>query len=906
MASEMMVSISIGAALQGSFAAAFGGAKKAFSTLGQEIESLNQKHVKLGDSIQKHMGNLSDKTIGSMTRQYDAMGAAIDRATHRQLRLGDAIAAQRRAGERRQELRGEMRETIGTAAAILTPVGLSVRAYMEQEKAMTDMKIAYMKSGGEVGEAFNEVKRQAVELGNQFPGTTADFLKLGRVLKEQGVADSAVTGGGLRAAASLNVLLDTPQEFGGEFIAKMMEARGIADKDIGTAADQVQRAKFAFGMKPGDMLDAMKYDAPTANILGLKGLGNAEKLLAIQGMGAQVGQEGAQFGTNFSTLLTRMAKGPDAIENATKGSKSRSKGYMQEAGVSFDFFDKSGQFGGVENMVTQLEKLKTIKEKLGAEKALTVANDMFGMEGGRTAMIIAEKGSQGLKDNLQKMREQASLQERMAEKSKTLSNAWESMTGTITNGMASVGEIFAGDLQNFFTSANAFISDTLVPWVQNNKELIGGVVKLVGGLLLGKIALLGLSYGANLLLGPLRTANTAFRLLSAGASTLKLIRLGELSKGAGVLRMFGMGAENAAKWSGRLGKVGGAIASAPQKAKGILPKVGGMMGKLNPIGMIGRIAPMLSGAFAPILALGAPVLLIIGAIGVAGLLIYKYWKPIKAFFQGLWQGLKAGLQPLQPLFSAIGAAAAKMFLPVKPVWDWVVAKAGAIVGWFKNILHQEEDVGGEAKSMGVKVGAAIAGFINGAVKLGTTVITKFGEVVSWFKSLPAAFVGFGRNIMQGLLDGVSSMFGAVVDKIKSVGSAIKSGFTGLLGIHSPSRVFKGFGGNIMDGLGIGIDNQAGNVISRMRSVGAGLQQAFAPKLQAPNVPNASLGAALPQGGRSSQSAQGMVITYSPQITVQSGGADAQGQVKKALDMSLIEFERMLDRVMTSKNRRGYA
>ncbi|HHI2553923.1 TPA: phage tail tape measure protein [Klebsiella aerogenes] len=61
---------------------------------------------------------------------------------------------------------------------------------------------------------------------------------------------------------------------------------------------------------------------------------------------------------------------------------------------------------------------------------------------------------------------------------------------------------------------------------------------------------------------------------------------------------------------------------------------------------------------------------ILAAFVIAGVLIWKYWEPIKAFFSGLFTGISQGLSPLiqsfsflVPLFDAISAGVAK-------VWGW--------------------------------------------------------------------------------------------------------------------------------------------------------------------------------------------------------------------------------------------
>ncbi|HCT7895756.1 TPA: phage tail tape measure protein [Klebsiella aerogenes] len=70
---------------------------------------------------------------------------------------------------------------------------------------------------------------------------------------------------------------------------------------------------------------------------------------------------------------------------------------------------------------------------------------------------------------------------------------------------------------------------------------------------------------------------------------------------------------------------------------------------------------------------------ILAAFVIAGVLIWKYWEPIKAFFSGLFSGiwqaltpLRSAFAPLIPVFSAIGDG-------IKSVWEW-----------FKNLLSPME------------------------------------------------------------------------------------------------------------------------------------------------------------------------------------------------------------------------
>lgn len=115
-----------------------------------------------------------------------------------------------------------------------------------------------------------------------------------------------------------------------------------------------------------------------------------------------------------------------------------------------------------------------------------------------------------------------------------------------------------------------------------------------------------------------------------------------------------------------------------------------------------------------------PMTWIAAAIAGGAFLIYKYWKPITAFFKGTFQGLKEGLQPLQPLFNKIGQA-------LKPLGDWV-----------KGIFKPVEDNGNKALNWGKQFGLWLAKCINWCVDLASkikNVLTLGGRIKLGGKSL---------------------------------------------------------------------------------------------------------------------------------------------------------------------------
>lgn len=72
------------------------------------------------------------------------------------------------------------------------------------------------------------------------------------------------------------------------------------------------------------------------------------------------------------------------------------------------------------------------------------------------------------------------------------------------------------------------------------------------------------------------------------------------------------------------------------------------------------------------------------------------------------------------------------------------------------------------------------------------------------KALPKKFLDYGKNIVQGLIDGINNGIENAKKTVGGLAKAILDKFTTDTGIHSPSKVFWGFGGYIVEGLANGI------------------------------------------------------------------------------------------------------
>ncbi|MFU2111637.1 phage tail tape measure protein [Glaesserella parasuis] len=736
MANELAIGLVIGATLRG-VGSAFGEVTKHITNLNTRISIAERQQQRLGRTISRAFSD-SSRDVGTLKKRYDQLGEAIKKAEKSQIKLNQALSAQKKHSEKRQEIRGQFFETGAHAMAMGMPVWSSIKTYIDQEESQNNLKIAMMKADGTFGQ-FNEISKIAGDLGRDLPGTRKDFYNLAQALKKQGISDQVLLGGALKTSAELNVLLDMDQFAGGEFLAKFIESHGLKENELGSAADYLQRAMFAGGLSKEQMYESMKYYAPKLNSLGLTGADNTEKVLAIEALAGQRGLEGSTFGTGFNMMLTRMNKGPEMLRQAKKGMKAEAREMLDSVGIEFNFWDKKGKFKGIEGMLSEMEKFEKIRAKYGDKGVDLVANELFGIEGGRLADILAQKGKKGLEEMLTKMREQASLQERINQKTATLGAALEQLGGVWESAVGTFGSAFAQDIKEFANVAQAFIENTLTPWIEKNKGLIKTSIGIVGGFVGIKMGILAATYGFNLFMSPFKAIAVFGAKVNSVFNMIRLARFGGAATSVSMLGTAFAKAKTAVVWLSR------ALLT-------------------NPIGLA------------------------VMGIATAALFIYQYWEPIKGFFLNLWTTIK-------PYFDNFSQFVSNLWNGISGIWSSVW---GGISNWFSGLWENLKSLfSGNFSALG----NIILSF--NPLALFTTIFT---SVLNWFGiDLPMQFSNFGKNIIDGLVNGISNAWNLAKEKVGELGNGIKGWFAEKLGIHSPSRVFKGYGVNVVEGLVIGMD-----------------------------------------------------------------------------------------------------
>lgn len=184
--------------------------------------------------------------------------------------------------------------------------------------------------------------------------------------------------------------------------------------------------------------------------------------------------------------------------------------------------------------------------------------------------------------------------------------------------------------------------------------------------------------------------------------------------------------------------------------------------------------------------------LIAGALGVAGPVLLAVGAMSKAF--GL---LVAATGPVGLFLAAAGLLIA--------AWQTWGDSIGNIVGDAVAWLGEQWEA---AKAAALAFADAFVQAHLDAANLGIEYMQRF---LDWITGLPQQLLDIGRNIVQGLLDGINEKWEELKAKIYEMAEALPQWMKDLLGIESPSRVFMEIGQFIGEGLAQGIADAEGMV-----------------------------------------------------------------------------------------------
>lgn len=264
--------------------------------------------------------------------------------------------------------------------------------------------------------------------------------------------------------------------------------------------------------------------------------------------------------------------------------------------------------------------------------------------------------------------------------------------------------------------------------------------------------------------------------------------------------------------------------------------------------------------------LANPIALIIALIVGLAVIIVMYWDEIKAFTIATWETVWGFLtdvwewiketfnSALQWIDDKTGGAFSgylelvtrymnMVWDNIKAVWEWVKNTFTNVLDFLKALVSGDFEGMKEAiknqmensRELISNIWENIKKYFGDILgKIWTTVKNKFTDIVesarekmdeakqkvedAWNKAKEFLegidLFQIGKDIIQGLIDGIGSMAAAVWGKVEEIAGGIKDSIMGALGMRSPSRVMMDIGMDTGKGMEIGLEKSMRGIVRK--------------------------------------------------------------------------------------------
>ncbi|MGQ0286808.1 phage tail tape measure protein, partial [Pasteurellaceae bacterium 22721_9_1] len=678
-------------------------------------------------------------------------------------------------------------------------------------------------------------------------------------------------------AAKMGVAFDMAAGDAGTAMATMANVLGKPIKEMARFGDVINHLSDNANAKAADIVNVIARAGSDTRMLGLTENQAAALGSTFLSMG-KAPELAAQAIKGMSASFADLKAGKHAKELAMLGltPKSFAKAMNKDAqGAISDF----------------IERVK----KLPKDKQYPILAKMFGRQYADDMMLLAQNTAEynrqlGLleeRDENGNLKYIGSMEREFQNRSATTENNLQLLKNSFTEIGNTIGEKLLPVINTFVNWLKPIIYN-IVEWIDANSELVtmalqvgGAVIGAAGGFLAMKSA------------------------LSLGLAILLSFKWGVVKLFSGVVRLaVGLGRTivyiaKASMFAFNLGKILAGllfkgIVFVSKAAWGLAKVLGGAL--VKGITLAGKAMLFLGRAL-----MANPILIVIGIIAAAAYYVWSNWATLQPKFQALWQTItgyfEGAWQWIKGAWSGVG--------------EWVSSVWDSVTIYFSNLW-----------------GSVTSLFSGNFNQLGNLILAfnplalfqqAFSAVLSWFGvDMPAMFTNFGKNIIDGLVNGIKNTWESVKQSVLDLGGNITSWFKEKLGIHSPSRVFMGFGVNTVEGLAIGLDKSAPIATQSIAKISEQMQQGMSAETalkmtalssQAETQPYQSLQQTYQQHQieRDTQGREAININFNPTIQV-NGSQEKSGllnDIQQGLNMSLIEFEQLLNRVLDQRQRRAY-
>lgn len=411
--------------------------------------------------------------------------------------------------------------------------------------------------------------------------------------------------------------------------------------------------------------------------------------------------------------------------------------------LGLKFFDAQGNFVGMAGTIKQLEKAFV---GLTQEQRMEALSTIFGMEAIQEWSILVQNGAGTLENFTGELKNSKGAAETMA---KTMQSGWAGATERMTSA-----------------------------W--------DGFLIRIGDSGLLDIATSGINYLTSLMdrLANSQTFKTFLEDLKVGFTNLKT----ELQPVKEAIAGIPENLKKLTEWW-------------DQNQSWLIPLAEFLGGVAIGFGLIATSIWLVNTAMIVFAIVTSPIflvsLLVAGLIGLIVLLVLN-WETLKAAAIRTWESF---MQILGQVGEFLKGVLDNIMNLIKLQFQGIVEFFNGFINILVGIFTLDLAKAGEGFQ---QMFNGLLKFLDGWVGLLFTPLNAAVEAIK--KVFNIDLTQIGRDIIQGLINGITSMASSVVNKAQEIANGITNTIKGALKIHSPSRVMIKMGQNVGEGMAIGMDN----------------------------------------------------------------------------------------------------
>lgn len=895
MSGQFSVGVVIGGMIGSTFRSAMSGTRRALDSLSDTSRRLQERQNALTRATERY-GQLGSSRMQHLNSELLRVSRTMEQIERQQRRLSAASATSDALKANRMALYGQGIEAYGMAQTVYHTVSPAVQQSMSFQDKMIDMSITAKYDNKTRDALAGQIKGWALKY-NQYQDELQEAV--GSLISDNidNVSDIGFLMPDIARAATAT---RTSAQDWAKVAAVWQNSLKGAARDFGAVQNIMAYAGDQGSFEIPDQVKWMQSLAPM-----MAGLASGKEAVAEIGASLQIAKIGAgstdEAANNFKNFLTKIFARDTQKQFADLGID------LQGSIASY----KAAGISPIEGMLSVIERYLNAKSPealAGFKSAMKIKNDTA-----RDEALQALAKNFGLGDMFADMQVMAFIRPMLANMDRyreiragalraadndLLASAYDQRlkspleaTKTLMVSSRDLAITLGDQLAPSFIS----LTQELLPliqgtkhWVATHPQFVSGAFKLISALLAIKIATIGLKLGLNLLISPFVNVWKTTVLLRTNWHRLTTA-LGE----GGKLRWLVTGFSRLTSGGLKLSKV----------LAGSL--VRGFMSAARAVLWIGRALMM------------NPIGLVITAVATAAYLIYRNWGAVSGWFKQRWADI-------QEAFNGGIVGIGKLLINWSPAGLLYKAFAAALKYFGVALPAKFTDFGGHL----------VDGLINGIKNKWESLkssVTGMGDSISgWFSeklgihSPSRVFMGFGDNIAQGAAIGLqrTTPLAALAGQrmasellprmpVSIQGPEIRDNTSGVR-FSMPLPDINGFMSSAKNAIGAVINSLSSMPViplSTRASILPGQRLANEMTPDVPRIPSPEIlaagysgrGAAATGGGTSG----GIQVSFNPQFFLNGRETTAPAGLTGALNMSLHELEKMLERLLAQKQRKEY-